>query len=51
MLGEAGVILDWSDRLTDKCWSHYAENEKTKHGVVVFLMASKCLPGTGGGRV
>ena len=37
MLGEDGVTLDWSDRLTDKDWSHYAENQTTKDGVVVFF--------------
>ena len=36
MLGEDGVTLDYTDQLTDKDWTFYAEGPN-KDGVVVFL--------------
>lgn len=37
MLGDDGITLNYQDQLTDKDWSHYQENPKTKDGVVVFF--------------
>jgi len=36
MMGELGGNLDWTDKLTDKDWSHYGELKKGQ-GIVLFF--------------